>query len=300
MTYGVENMPKSDQLLYAFAIGDALGAPLNFLDFDSETLTTHWLSDSKLTYSSESYLYLSTYIGLVALTNHLPTQQLSHQSWNNLKQSSLDFISSWASQKKVQPQYFTLDCALEQIIAHKIINQSFSEFRLDKTRDNLFALSIAWEHMPRMLPLIYTGISLDHSFFDFANLMHFDLDGKFTLDVLALWFKTSLFDIQANKNDRATPRIHSTLDVAIQALKYSDTPWELFKKSQHVRSRNSLQAALAFTLWVHKHGWHTDLDRHVARLTKSDRERLESATKGALLSPKVIFVEAGVPIVCPC
>ncbi len=262
MRISVKELKKPEQVLYAFALGDALSYYMTSKNLNDDEITAQWSALDPLGFSNRTFLLFSTWIGLKAISREMIFESISAERFRvELTEYSCKFLHSFQKTSNFRDASLDTWDAIEQMHKHFLAHSSFSNFKLkpkitstDPAKDTSVCLA-------RILPLFVYGLdtkmpsALD--FKKFIDLTHISPDAYLFLEDLKTYLTNGRFK-------RSFPwlreRIHPDLGVAIQSLKNSRTPLEAFLKSQRSGLRNKSTGALTLALWVWKNGWSEELE----------------------------------------
>ena len=291
------------QLLYHFAVGDALGEPFEFQSPTKEDIETRFTGLSnfdasklslaedasrlsstisalnyKLSFTDDTYLLASTLFSLNEALSFYEENDLE-RFWFTMKIATCEELVKWMMTKDLRGIGSTTKSAIDQMVAHHIEKSSYDDFSLSPERGYDYSISAGNGCLSRAIPLLLLDLPFDERYREWLKLTHLHLDGIKAVEDMILYVQKSktpnLAHLGPNIKGFYAPE---TLKIAINSIESSSELGEVFAKSQFPQGDNDSTAALAFALWYLKTGKEMN-EGLMVRVDERDKKFLESLSR---------------------
>jgi ADP-ribosylglycohydrolase len=269
----MQKKKKLRDLVYGFAIGDALGSPFEFSTPSPQDVAAQFNGDASLSYTDDTFLLLTSLDAYSRSQKHLKNKTTF---WSKMKNHTCRELLKWFETGDLRGVGFTTHSSMKQIARYGQENKNFTNFQINLA-DYFYDKSAGNGILSRALPLLALGLKVEEGFLEWLRITHLHEDGhKAVLGMEHYIQKEEIPNFQKADNASGFYAL-DTLMIAIDSLESSKNSFEAFEKSQRPQGDNDSNAAMALGLWCYQHGLDATLKKIVNRIHPIDLERLDES-----------------------
>jgi len=270
------NTRQIREIVYAFAIGDALGSVFEFQSPAKDEIVDRFKNGDDLKFTDDTYLLLTTLSAYVKYRS-LPE---SEQKWGKFHDLTCRALHEWFLSGDLRGIGDTTYQAVKQIDDYSYRHGSFAEFELSERGYNR-KWSAGNGALSRYLPLL--GFISDIETFpltSWVQITHFHEDAIQSVRYLHEYVHNGIAPPRLDNGEMRGFYCFETLQIAIDAVEKSKNLEEVLLASTIPKGDNDSIAALSFALWVIKNGYDELLPLE-GRVNQKDRAMLDDNLRGA-------------------
>lgn len=270
------NTRKIREIVYAFAIGDALGSVFEFQSPGKGEIVDRFENGDDLKFTDDTYLLLTTlsaYIELKALPE-------SQQRWANFHDLTCRALHGWFLSGDLRGIGDTTYQAVKQIDDYSYRYHSFTEFELHE-RGYSRKWSAGNGALSRYLPLLSFVADIDKfPLIRWVQITHLHEDAIQSVRYLHDYVHNGVTPPRLEGGEMRGFYCLETLQIAIDAVEQSSNLQEVFLASTVPEGDNDSIAALSFALWGINNGY-DELLQLEGKVNQGDRKMLDGKLRGA-------------------
>jgi len=270
------NTREIREIVYAFAIGDALGSVFEFQSPATEEIVDRFDNGSDLKFTDDTYLLLTTLSAYIEL-KALPENQ---QTWEKFHDLTCRALHAWYLTGDFRGIGDATYQALKQIDDYSYRHHSFTGFELHERGYNR-KWSAGNGALSRYIPLLSFVSDLDKiPLSRWVQITHLHEDAIQSVRYLHEYVHGGITPPRLEGDEIRGFYCFETLQIAIDAVEQSKNLKEVLLASTIPEGDNDTIAALSFALWVIKNGYDELLPLE-SRVSQKDREILDDNLRGA-------------------
>lgn len=266
-------------LIYAFAIGDALGGPFEFESPSESEIIDRFNGNNELTFTDDTYLLLTTVSALLAY-EQLPSEG---QNWESLYDLTCKSLHQWFLTGDYRGIGDTTYQALKQLDSYSYSSNSFSDFTLHERGYNR-KWSAGNGALSRYLPmLLFINDINEFPLERWVQITHLHEDATLSTRHLDDYIRNSIIPSHISREEPKGFYCMETLQFAIDAVEQSSTLSSAFLSSIVDEGDNDSIAALTFALWSLKNGY-DDFTTLEQRVSAKDKQILDNHLRSSFIN----------------
>jgi len=270
------NTRQIREIVYAFAIGDALGSVFEFQSPAEDEIVDRFKNGDDLKFTDDTYLLLTTLSAYIEL-KALPENQ---QKWEEFHDLTCRVLHARYLTGDFRGIGNTTYQAVKQIDDYSYRHSSFAEFELSGRGYNR-KWSAGNGALSRYLPLLSFISDIDEfPLTSWVQITHFHEDAIQSVRHLHEYVHNGIIPPRLDNEEMRGFYCFETLQIAIDAVEKSKNLEEVLLASTVPKGDNDSIAALSFALWVIKNGYDELLPLE-SRVNHKDRGILDDKLRGA-------------------